>query len=207
MAADTVTLLIMKATLYKIEQGYVLCSDDEIKEGDLCYNTSYPRDSSDKLFGNADYTAKVLIGSVWKKVLTQSPDFSELSEEDAKRIGWFDVDKMALENCKNIIPSHKEQDITTEIWISGARQVGFREGFQKHAELTSDRRFTEEDVRQIIKTARTPKMINFDGDELTGKVIRKHLTEDEIIQSLSQPKLWEVEYKEENGVYKIINTL
>lgn len=72
-------------------------------------------------------------------------------------------------------------------------------GFQKALSLTADRRFTEEDMRKA-----------FDRGEWDGfgksKITRNNIFKN-FIKSLSEPKSWEVEYVEENGVFKITNIL
>jgi len=52
-----------------------------------------------------------------------------------------DIKKLALDFAKTSILNHKEQDLNTEIWISGARQQGFIEGYK-----AAQKQYTEEDV-------------------------------------------------------------
>jgi hypothetical protein len=179
----------MKATLYKLKEGYVLCSDEKVNEENFSTH-------KDKFLLNPD-------GAI-KKILTQSPDFSLLSEEDAKRIGWFDVEGLAYRHRRSYQDSFEGMN---ECIMNDAihQQRGYVAGFQKHAELTADRRFTEEieklkrdlkhDLRESVSTINKQM---FEG-ALWGL--------EKLIQSLSQPKSWEVEYKEENGVYKVTKIL
>ncbi len=168
----------MKATLYKLKEGYVLCSDEEIREGDNFYHPKgviFP--------ATPTYLKGPVSSGIMKKVLTQSPDFSLLSEEDAKRIGWFDWKRyFDLDNTKY-----------------GATAHSYYLGFKKHAELTSDRMFTEEDVRKCYQWA----VDNVDAD---GCLIDDEEVDfKDFIQSLSQPKSWQVTISEENGVYKVLS--
>ena len=179
----------MKATLYKLKEGYVLCSDEKVNEENFSTH-------KDKFLLNPD-------GAI-KKILTQSPDFSLLSEEDAKRIGWFDVEGLAYRHRRSYQDSFEGMN---ECIMNDAihQQRGYVAGSQKHAELTADRRFTLEieklkrdlkhDLRESVSTINKQM---FEG-ALWGL--------EKLIQSLSQPKSWEVEYKEENGVYKVTKIL
>jgi hypothetical protein len=87
-----------------------------------------------------------------------------------------DVKKLSLINAKTSIKGHKEQDINTEIWISGARQIGFKEGYNKAKEKY---KYTEEDLRFAIKSA------FMQGVE---RVPYLHQLEDNIIKAIRQPK-------------------
>ncbi len=135
----------MKATLYKIKEGYVLCKHKSEFESLLLDN-----------------------------VLSESPDFSLLSEEDAKRIGC--VYNSFISELLYYVPYSLKDEYK-----------------QKHAELTSDRMFTEDDIRKAFHCGCLCKEGNLKKDY------------EELIKSLSQPKSWEVEYKEENGVYKVLS--
>lgn len=173
----------MKATLYKLKQGYVLCSDEEQKEGDcIIHKTLLEKITRcpDKYGSTQEH---------WYKVLTQSPDFSELSEEDAKRIGWFDVDRMANTDCNELTYNdYKHLCIR-----------GYKVGFKKALELTGS--FTEEQVENLLIELSTETATE-DGslsDGSPAKIFRW------VKDKLSQH--WEVEYKEENGVYKVTKIL
>ena len=53
-------------------QHIYITDDSEIKEGDWCINTGRLNETiifPDKIIGKADYTASVLIGSDWKKII------------------------------------------------------------------------------------------------------------------------------------------
>lgn len=187
----------MRTYLYKLKQGYVLCSDEQPNhdyKGLMLFTPAM------RLLNDMGVS---LMGD-FKKVLTQSPDFSLLSEEDAKRIGWFDVEGLAYRHRRSYQDSFEGMN---ECIMNDAihQQRGYVAGFQKHAELTADRRFTEEieklkrdlkhDLRESVSTINKQM---FEG-ALWGL--------EKLIQSLSQPKSWEVEYKEENGVYKVTKIL
>ena len=180
----------MKATLYKLKEKYVLFSNEEIKEGDkyICISSMYVKECVKTVNNKTsswveDYLGNQDLVKFSYKILTQSPDFSELKEEDTKRIGWFDVEKIAV-------------DMGLEFYIGGNYDFenGVRKGFQKALELTG--RFTEEDIKQAYYQGRKDAV-----NSVTNKL--DFINPDEYIQSLSQH--WEVEYKEENGVYKVLS--
>jgi len=185
----------MKATLYKLKEGYVLCSDEQPNhdyKGLMLFTPAM------RLLNDMGVS---LMGD-FKKVLTQSPDFSLLSEQDAKRIGWFDVEKLGYDRAVERMWHPKSLE-TKRVGNEIIKAVDY--GFQKALELTEDRRFTLEieklkrdlkhDLRESVSTINKQM---FEG-ALWGL--------EKLIQSLSQPKSWEVEYKEENGVYKVTKIL
>lgn len=78
----------MKYQLIMIPNQPILVSDEEIKEGEPGYSIN-----------NATYTHFSHLGSSYgRKIIAgvkdlPSVDFSALSEEECKKIGWVDVDK------------------------------------------------------------------------------------------------------------------
>jgi len=60
-----------------------------------------------------------------------------------------DIKRLALDYAKTPILNHKEQDLNTEIWISGARQQGFIAGYK-----AAQKQFSEEDMINAIQMAR-----------------------------------------------------
>lgn len=181
----------MKAYLYKLKEGWVLCSDEEL-----------PVDYRGSMFftkgGFLTETTGIHLAGLFRRVLTQSPDFSLLSEEDAKRIGWFDVEKYV-----SFLDTPESLD-------QYSYDMGVVHGFQKALELTADRRFTEDDLLKAISLAKVAKtsdgLINMDNWISDGyEGAESAYSSKEIIQSLSQPKSWEVEIDENFKVLKILN--
>jgi hypothetical protein len=162
--------LTMKAQLYKLKEGYVLCSDKKLN---FNYNESMSFDD-------------------FLNVLSNNPDFSELKEEDAKRIGWFDLDKYV-----SFLDTPESLD-------QYSYDMGIVHGFKKALELTADRRFTEEDVLKVIEMA---IKFRFGRDKHDYTTVEFQNTTTYIFNYLSQPKSWEVIVSEENGVYKITKIL
>ena len=94
-----------------------------------------------------------------------------------------DVEKLSLINAKTSVKGHKEQDIDTEIWISGARQIGFKEGYNKAKEKY---KYTEEDMRKAFQCGQqwVHEITNTDKDPTNFN---------ELIQSLQHPVAFECE--------------
>jgi hypothetical protein len=172
----------MKATLYKLKEGYVLCKKDPIAIGEKYIDDTFTIRIA--IVDDEEYWEK---RKGYLKVLTKSPDFSLLSEKDAKRIGWFDVDRMANTDCNELTYNdYKHLCIR-----------GYKVGFKKALELTG--RFTEEQVENLLIELSTETATE-DGslsDGSPAKIFRW------VKDKLSQH--WEVEYKEENGVYKVLS--
>jgi len=186
----------MKAKLYKLKEGYVLCSSEEIKDQDFVLTPDNKIVQAGMKEGQVGWgknkTDFAYFGTAGSKILTQSPDFSKLKEEDAKRIGWFYVDKLAEKYYSRVIADDKH-DFTR----------GFEIGFQKALSLTSDRRFTKEDIKPL------QELVNegYDAYDTNHHLQVQRMLEviQKFITSISQPKSWEVTVAEENGVYKVLS--
>jgi hypothetical protein len=124
----------MTYTLHKLpEGGFIVTSDEKINKYDIAFEIL-----NKVLFTvleENDYS-----NSSFKKLIAQQEqiDFSALSEEEQKEIGWFDVEKLAKESIGN---KYFQDEIPDAI-------ADYKKGFQKAQELLSDRRFTLDEVRQ-----------------------------------------------------------
>ena len=79
-----------------------------------------------------------------------------------------------------------------EYWKTSGESKTFEETIESLGELLSDRRFTLEDMKRAIEIALNSSYVStqlFSGHS----TVKHNFTSDEIIQSLSQPKSWEVE--------------
>ena len=154
--------------LHKLPEGFIITSDEIPHKGNIVIN------NLDNLIGES--TRELNQGEIkdkeYSKVIAQQDqiDFSALSEEEQKEIGWFDVEELA------------SKEYSPNIYNSYAID-GYKKGFQKSQELLSDRRFTLEDVQIAITQAFLSGMERI--EEITD--VQNH-----IIQSLSQ-KSWKVE--------------
>jgi hypothetical protein len=161
---------------FEFAKGFIITSDEEIKVDDW-------------YIVNLEFISKwdghFNLGVDCKKVVAQQDQISiyKLSEEEQKKIGWFDVDKLVGKDTQQL--SFQGMSIA-EI---NAYKNGAYNFFEKAQELLSDRMFTLDDVKFAIKKSRLTNTENIIG---TG--IKLHQWEEkEIIQSLSQPKSWKVE--------------
>jgi len=154
--------------LHKLPEGFIVTSDEEIKENDYVIE-----DIGGTIYGPIDRESIV---ENPKKVIVQQDqiDFSALLEEEQKKIRWFDVEKLAEENCKNVAKHY------------GGYQCYIR-GFQKAQELLFDRVFTLEDIQLAFAK----------GVEYATKPYPQNVHfENKYKQSLSQ-KSWKVEIEME----------
>lgn len=182
-------------TLHKLPEGFIITSDEEIKEGDEFIDL---RDK-ENLYEEDIYTAGLggsteFANKIGQKVITQQDqiDFSFLSEEEQIEIGWYDWLRIA------IISEGDEMEKIGEEYHSNSWYKGVEFGFQKAQELLSDRRFTLEieklksnlkrDLRESVSTVNKQM---FEG-ALWGL--------EKLSQSLSQPKSWKVKIEMENKI-------
>ena len=121
-------------TLHKLPEGFIITSDEKINKGDIAFETL-----NKVLFTvleENDYS-----NSSFKKVIAQQDqiDFSALTEEEQKEIGWFNIYKLFQED-------------SFEVGVDGhSALTTYTAGFQKAQELLSDRRFTLEEVGELFQ--------------------------------------------------------
>lgn len=194
----------MEFKLIKLKEGYIIVSDKEIKEADIHINLltkeieRASKNLSKNFIGNSNFNFSVR--KQYKKIIASNfipelpnIDFNNLEEE----FGIINVEKLALENAKLPVNNHKQQDLNTEIWISGARQLGFKEGFNKCLELNKNKLYTEEDMKNCWKSAKTHQ------DSIRSKEyqINPKKSYSEFIQSLQPKTEFEVEVEHTcNGI-------
>jgi hypothetical protein len=167
-------------TLHKIPEGFIITSnkpeeginpeanyfDDKVDKNGL---VTLPEIFTEKLNTYLVKGIKENKRYVYKVIAQQDQiDFSSLSEDEQKKIGWFNVEKIA----KLIFPRQVEN-------IQGSNEYGFIRGFQHAQQLLSDRRFTLEDVHRFL---------DLHTDSATIEYLKK-----ESLKFLSQPKSWNVE--------------
>jgi hypothetical protein len=165
--------------LHKLREGFIVTSDQDIQLNDFYY---LPRTNSIHQC-NEDPTELNLEKHLGiAKVIAQQDqiDFSALSEEEQKEIGWYDMDNIIVPLSKEIVMDRNGNPDKT--LVSFGREI-----FQKAQELLSDRRFTLEDVQLAFAK----------GAAYTTKPYPQNVQfENEYKQSLSQ-KSWKVEVEME----------
>jgi hypothetical protein len=193
----------MELTLYKLSEKFLITSNNNlitsneknkievndpflhITNADYSFHICIDRPAKQSVIG--DNGIDYFLGNC-KKVIAQQDqiDFSALKLEDQKEIGWFDF--LQLGNIDYIKGCNGDLELNDYL-------CGYSDGFQKHAELTSDRRFTLEDIaiafRAGIEHGINPKKPNTT----------------EYIQSISQPKSWKIDGLWENNKFKITKIL
>jgi hypothetical protein len=132
--------------LHKLSEGYIVTSDEQIKEGDSFYRNTGVISVMNKELSRYYESIKDLSAHNEYKLIAQQDqiDFSALSEEEQKEIGWFDVEKY----IDNLFKDEFEiaQEAMPAIWYD--IKLKAIQTFQKAQELLSDRRFTLDEVRQ-----------------------------------------------------------
>jgi hypothetical protein len=199
----------MNYTLHKLPEGFIITSDEKIKEGNKIYWNG-------KAFGGPNDNIYIEFSGIYeveesiglgdggitlptnlylkigynidsyncKKLIAQQDqiDFSSLSEEEQKEIGWYDTVKFAREEVQN----HKNIFFDSKYNMENYGIDRFNAGFQKAQELLSDRRFTLEEVNYLIERCQD---------------LHPKCWEDEI-QSISQTS-WKVELEMEYDLESI----
>jgi len=181
-------------TLHKLPEGFIVTSNEDIKEGDEVIHIGNPSFTFNESMRN-------FLCKDCKKVIAQQDqiDFSDdISEEKLKEIGWFDLEKLSYEEY----PQTKHDNMYDE----GLR-IGFETGFQKAQQLLSDKKFTLEDMRKMMETGIVYGR-QFEWDVLNGNKRKEEHNQlfDKLIQSLSQ-KSWNINGKWNNDVFIITNII
>lgn len=198
-------------TLHKLPEGFIVTSNEEILPNTLYMNNGVLF-TSDSVYneGNNPNNSNPRVTNHNFKVVAQQEqiDFSALSEEGQKEIGWFDVEGLA--DCYAKGRPIRNRGLEKDGWVA----TGFVHGFQKAVELLSDRRFTLTDVEKAIQMSRTliDGKSEFEVEDILGSAdgtygVKVKYLEKQIIQSLSQPKSWTIECIEEYGKIKITKIL
>lgn len=162
--------------LIKLQDKYILVSDEEITpaDGSMVFWNNKILSNKISSFTGVDY-------SQCKKIIAGIPgypqiDFSTLSEEDCKKIGYVDDIKKSVEYRNKLSNEGKSN------WEAFIGSIGFLEGF-KIAQSLNDKMFSTEDIKKIIHWSTLDKDVR--------------LTESEFLQSLQEPKIWNVEIEME----------
>jgi len=133
-----------KYTLHKLSKEFVVTSDEEPFNNDLCL---YSNQKIMPFDGNQ--------GEIWnyelcKKIIAQQNniDFSVLSKEEQKIIGYFDIEGYAIEQAERS-SKYSEDDYIK----------GYIEGFKKSQELQNDQLFNFEKWEVKLETEEVPNGI------------------------------------------------
>jgi hypothetical protein len=193
----------MKFTLRRLTERFIITSDEEIKEGDLSimtndFNDAYLVDIIKYLKQNKEFEVRLKKSPFnlntckedkLKKVIAQQDqiDFSALSEEEQKEIGWVDIDFIVKDICgydKNIPLPKNDNEVNIAL--------DCLKRFQKSQELLSDRKFTLKDMKKAYIQGMENQTISMQGETYS-------LDFETLIQSLSNSS-WKVELEMETVI-------
>ena len=153
----------------------ILVSDEEIQE--QCYVNRTGTDINFLALYVEEYpeyfkNCKRIIATIYPFPNIPSIDFSNLSTEDCKKIGWVDIINLAIKNGCSI------QDISGYSFIKGF----------KAAQSLNEKRFSEEDLRKAFEAGWECKKNN--GYKINDSYKKDY---NSFINLLSQPKIFSVE--------------
>lgn len=150
-------------TLHKLLEGFIITSEEWVIFGDKVIS---PRYQDTFTFGTRENSYV----DECKKVIAEENqiNFSKLSEEEHKKIGWFNIWQLAVDYQNNISKN------------AFADANAFEDGFKKAQQLLFDKMFTLEDILDAWELGAK------EGLPLTRK------KKQDLIESLSQ-KSWNIE--------------
>lgn len=196
----------MKYTLHKLPEGFIITSDETLRGSDLIIWTGetvehFPKQGIPQIRHGCIVESVNYSGTLhekWKKVIAQQDqiEFSFLTEEEQKKIGWFDVTPLVNKHFEKYWDKENgtkmtKDEITAEMMTSLlVEQASYVAGFQKAQELLSDRMFTSEEVKTAMHLFHD----------------REFKTMNDVIQFLSQSKSWKVEIEMEEYVQEETGT-
>jgi hypothetical protein len=151
-------------------QHIYITDDSEIKKGDWCINTGRLNETiifPDKIIGKADYTASVLIGSDWKKIiLTTDQDLiaDGVQKIDDEFLEWFvknpSCEEVKIEDYGTLynfrylilIPQEEPKDLA--YWKENAEEDYMKVPISVLRYITEleERMYSEEEVGELVYT-------------------------------------------------------
>jgi hypothetical protein len=203
-------------TLHKLPQGFIATSDEDIRKEDrvllkdkildvLSFNEGVLEEHLNK-YGNSLSTCyNVKVGHFicfpeslkGKKIIAQQDqiDFSALTEEEQKEIGWYDMDNIIVPLSKEIVMDRNGNPDKT--LVSFGREI-----FQKAQELLSDRDVSHNILNHLCDKMDSISQEQIDKDSFQLGRYRTFKYVFDYIQSLSQ-KSWKIEIEHTcNGIRK-----
>lgn len=199
----------MTYTLHKLQKGFIITSDEEIKSEDLFLDIRLK--SIFKCHSISNNVQSGLNGGQYHpkyesfKVITQQNqiDFSALTEKEQKEIGWIDITPFIDKQFEKYWDKEDGtkmtgDEITAEMMASIlVEQASYIAGFKKAQELLSDRKFTLNEVKGLL--FKVGNAVRYKGVNYSTYLNYKNVAEEvnKITQFLSQPKSWKVELEME----------
>lgn len=197
--------------LIKLEQGYIIISNEEITLSDTL-NTCY------YLFNNETFKREYSHHKEGKKIIASTfipelpnIDFNGLKEE----FGIIDVGNLELQYYKEL-EERKEIAKNFKGQVAGRHEDmfehkemhhmvrGYLEGFNKCLELNKDKLYTKEDILKVIEMSRilTDDKVEFETQDILGSSdntygIKIKYTENEILETLQLKTEWDIKIETE----------
>ena len=172
----------------------IVVSDEEIKEGDwflpisgIGWKLNVPVQADGKGGYNNNHCKKIIAG------IPELPsiDFSGLTEEECKRIGWVDVEKLANDWYESLFNDFERVEGKDK--IIDLKRIDsitkFKKGF-KTAESLNEKKFSEDDLKNALFAM---YLLTIKMTDKSGTKLFEDTGYEKIIQSLSQPKVFDVE--------------
>jgi hypothetical protein len=163
-------------TLHKLNNGFIITNNELTYPGEIVYSTV-----TNTLVSFTD--PRHFSEGTYFKVIAQQSNiiFSDLKEDECLRIGFFDINEIARVEW---LKSTGQQSYCLGL------HDGVKIGFQKALSLTSEKKFTLEDIHKAIDLARKEPRIMFG----------------EIANSIT-PTSWQIEGHMEGDKFKITKIL
>lgn len=178
----------MKTKLIKLEYYNIIVSGEDIKEGwkGLAFKTDVKGYVFEHFYTENKWynDAKMIIASENPKHNLLSINYNGLGEE----FGIFDVDKLAE------ISSLPKKFLSESPFHEKHHKEGFIEGFKKNQSL-NDKKFSLDDIRNAFDEG-LDSQYEEDNESIQGR-------KENYIQSLQQPKVYDIEGIVENDSFKI----
>lgn len=178
----------MNTQLIMLPEQPILVSDEEIKVDDYIYWNKKVTKAINTTYSKS--TKKIIAGIEG----LPSIDFSGLSEEVCKRIGWVDVFKMSKNKYPYSKRLHKVDREDDEMYKDLLRE-GFEVGF-KTAQSLNDKKFSLEDIEEAMKNIAS-EIVTFDGVIDANSPASIYTWVQAYLNKLSQPKVFNVEVEME----------
>lgn len=182
--------------LIQLQNQWILVIDRNVlKEDGWCYDMYSkkiitPEENLKATPNAADYYCRIIAG------IETLPLIKFDNDELTNKVGYVDIDKKrqkVLNKYAGILSksNHSPEEIDK---ITERDYYGLYQGFQI-AELINENKYSLEDIRKAIEMARESNPNTLNHPEYGFEY---NYTENTIIESLSQPKMWSVEIQMEN---------
>lgn len=183
----------MNYKLHKLSEEFIIVSDELPYPNDIVLSTVT---NTLVTFTNPRFFSE----NTYFKVIAQQNqiDFSSLSEEEQKKIGWFSLipTKYCIPNKHYISEDDKK-----------CYDVGYVDGFLKAQELLSDKKFTLENIRKMLEIGFFyGRQFEWDIQNGNKRIEEHNKIFNEFIHSISKPKSWKVELEMEEYVQEETGT-